>query len=76
MNFFSIWQINWTRRPHVSRSDPDRIIVMNSKLNIPDVTLKDNGIYNCTATLNGVKKHASVKVIVHGEYAMDRFLYY
>ncbi|XP_053486492.1 vascular endothelial growth factor receptor kdr-like [Ictalurus furcatus] len=57
--------INRTRRTHVSRSDPDRIIVMNSELNIPDVTLKDNGIYNCTATLDGSKKYASVKVIVH-----------
>lgn len=54
------------------RSKPEKIIVMNSTLTIPNVTVEDNGIYICRATINSEpKKDASVKVIVHGEYVRD-----
>ncbi|KAB5571233.1 hypothetical protein PHYPO_G00222690 [Pangasianodon hypophthalmus] len=62
---FQYSPISRTHNTHVRRSDPNKVIVMNSKLTIPNVTVEDNGIYNCTATLDGSKKHASVKVIVH-----------
>lgn len=54
------------------RTEPKEIIVMNSTLTIPSVTLKDNGIYTCRAKIvHNDEKYASVKVIVHGEYMMD-----
>ncbi|MCJ8734048.1 hypothetical protein PDJAM_G00230930 [Pangasius djambal] len=56
--------ISRTPNTLLRRSEPNKVIVMNSNLTIPSVTLKDNGIYICTATLNGYK-NASVKVIVH-----------
>lgn len=46
---------------------------MSSELIIANVTMEDNGIYMCKATLNGSEKYASVQVIVHGECVMDRF---
>lgn len=54
-------------------SDPNEVIVMSSKLIIPSVTVEDSGIYICTATLDDSKKHASVTIIVHGEYVLDKF---
>ncbi|KAF5889024.1 vascular endothelial growth factor receptor kdr-like, partial [Clarias magur] len=37
----------------------------SSELIIPNVSMEDNGKYICTATLNGMKKQASVKIKVH-----------
>lgn len=48
------------------------IIVMTSELIIPNVAMEDTGIYICTATMDGLKKHTSVTVNVQGEYVMDR----
>ncbi|KAG7329168.1 hypothetical protein KOW79_007342 [Hemibagrus wyckioides] len=57
--------ISRNHKIYLGRSDPNKIIVMSSKLIIPSVTAEDSGIYTCTATLNDIKEHASVTVIVH-----------
>lgn len=47
---------------------------MSSKISIPDVSVEDDGIYICTATLDGTSiERTSVRVVVHGEYAIDKF---
>ncbi|KAM9470410.1 vascular endothelial growth factor receptor kdr-like [Clarias gariepinus] len=56
------WQIKNRSIIHARIQDTYK----SSKLIIPNVSMEDNGKYICTATLNGLKKHASVKVKVHG----------
>lgn len=46
---------------------------MNSELVIPNVTLKDNGVYICTAKQGGSTKHGKAIATVYGEYEIDRF---
>ncbi|XP_060783732.1 vascular endothelial growth factor receptor kdr-like [Neoarius graeffei] len=58
--------VNRNHKTQVMRTKPNEIIVMNSTLTIPSVTLKDNGIYTCRAKIvHNDEKYASVKVIVH-----------
>lgn len=51
---------------------------MSSEISIPNVTVEDDGIYICTATLDSTSiEHTSVRVIVHGEYVIDKlYIYY
>ncbi|KAK3563813.1 hypothetical protein QTP86_002759 [Hemibagrus guttatus] len=57
--------ISRNHKTYLTRSEPNKVIVMSSELIIPNVTAEDNGIYICTATLNDIKKHASVTVTVN-----------
>ncbi|TSQ81014.1 Vascular endothelial growth factor receptor kdr-like [Bagarius yarrelli] len=57
--------ISRTHKTYLRRGEPNKVIVMSSELIIPSVTVEDNGIYTCTATLDNIKKHASVMVMVN-----------
>ncbi|KAI5105129.1 vascular endothelial growth factor receptor kdr-like isoform X1 [Silurus meridionalis] len=58
--------ISRTHNTYLRRSGSNKLVVMSSELIIPNVTMEDNGIYACRATVNGLKKLASVEVTVLG----------
>ncbi len=56
-----------------TKGDTDSVLVMSKALILPNITMEDKGMYRCRGEIEPMRsKNASAKVLVFGEFVLDK----